>query len=415
MIRYFHVFMAGLQLLAALLISSSVLAAGVPSALPAANSAELATVNFAVPVAASSPVLVAASSAAPVDAPAPKPAVPLAARDEAPIKATVVYQDRFLDQDTVWRGDILVEGVVTVAPQATLNLEPGTVVHFRRKGTQAPLLVVQGRIVASGTRETPVLFTSNFAVPAAGDWQGVMLLGSEKKNLLENCRIEGAQTGLEVLFSNLTLKNVRSERSETGMRFQDAVIVMEGGGASACDTGLSFSESETTLRNISVVGNRIGLSARKSSIYLLDANLSGNQAAAFSGDGCRVKIQGGAALDNGSGLTLLDCQGGVAGARLAKNREHGMSLTASRIRLSGNQISANGNNGLIVYDGASVAWDNAIFDNAGYDLYNAGNEEFRAPGNWWGPSGPKIFDNGKRGRVLYAPQLPAEPHTLLAQ
>lgn len=390
--------MAGLQLLAALLISSSVLAAGVAPALPAANS----------------PVLMTASSAAPVAA-APNPAVPQAARDEAPINATIVYQDRLLTQDTVWRGEVLVEGVVTIAPQATLNLEPGTVVRFRRKGAQAPLLVVQGRIVASGTRETPVLFTSNFAVPAAGDWQGVMLLGSEKKNLLENCRIEGAQTGLEVLFSNLTLKNVRSERSETGMRFQDALIVMEAGGASACDTGLSLSESETTLRNISVVGNRVGLSARKSSVYLLDANLSGNRAAAFSGDGCRVKIQGGAALDNGSGLTLLQCEGTVAGARLAKNREYGISLTASRIRLNGNQISANGNNGLIVFDGASVAWDNAIFDNAGYDLYNAGNEEFRAPGNWWGPDGPKIFDNGKRGRVLYAPQLSAEPHTLLAQ
>jgi hypothetical protein len=99
----------------------------------------------------------------------------------------------------------------------------------------------------------------------------------------------------------------------------------------------------------------------------------------------------------------------VSGAKLVKNREYGMSLTASRIRVNGNQISGNGNNGIIVFDGSSVAWDNAIYENAGYDLYNAGSEEFRAPGNWWGTLGPKIFDNAGRGKVLHAPQLSARP------
>ena len=380
MMRHYLIAMAGAQLVAALLISAPLLAAAAPPA-PAA------------PAAASQPKT----------APEPVP------RSEAGLNPGLVYPELVLSEDTVWRGEVLVEGALTVAPQATLTVEPGTVVRFRRKGAQTPSLVVQGRIVAAGTKETPVLFTSNFAVPAPSDWQGIMLLGSEKKNLLENCRIQGAQTGLEALFSSVTLKNVRVERSATGMRFQDTLLAMEAGGVSDCDTGLSFAESEATLRGIAVEGNRLGVVAKRSSLYLFEPSLAGNQAAAFSGAECRVRIQGGVVAGNGSGVTFLECQGAVSGAKVAKNREFGMSLTASRIRVHGNQITGNGNNGVIVFDGSSVAWDNAIHENAGYDLYNAGTEEFRAPGNWWGALGPKIFDNAGRGKVLYAPQLNDRP------
>jgi len=358
----------------------------------------------------------AIAAAPPVSGSAHPPAQAVAipeARGEAVFAPGLVYADRVLDEDTVWRGEVLVEGVVTVASKATLTVEPGTVVRFRRKAAQAPLLVVQGRLVAAGTKDAPILFTSSFAIAVAADWQGIMLLGSEKKNVMENCRVEGAQIGLEALYSNVTLKNTRVERAGVGMRFQDTLVVMESGGARDCGTGLSFFESEATLRNLSLVANRLALSARRSSIYMQEANLSGN-GAAFSGDSCRVKIQGGAVLDNGSGVTLLECEGAVTGVKFARMSEYGMSLTASRIRISANQITGNGT-GLLVFDGASVAWENAIHDNVGNDIYNAGIEEFRAPGNWWGASGPKIFDNSGRGKVLYAPRLSKPPSHQEAQ
>lgn len=345
-----------------------------------------------------------AASAEPAGAPAQSP---LEARAEARFNPALVYADQLLSEDTVWRGEVLVQGAVTVAPQATLTVEPGAVVRFRPREGQPALLAVQGRIVAAGTRETPILFGSAFASPSPGDWQGIMLLGSEKKNLLENCRIEGAQTGVEALFSSVTLKNVQSLRAVTGMRFQDTLVVMESGGAGDSETGLIFSESEATLRNLSLTANRMGVSARRSSIYLQDTVLSVNRVA-FSGESCQIKMVGGTVIDNGSGISLADCEGSVAGARILRNGDYGLSLTASRIRVSGNEISGN-RDGLLVYDGSSVAWDNAIHGNHGYDLYNAGLEEFRAPGNWWGGSGPKIFDNGGRGKVLLAPRLPRAP------
>lgn len=348
---------------------------------------------------------------------APKPAPPVsqpapaaaALREEVSFTPALVYRDQVLTGDVVWRGEVLVEGALTIAPQATLSVEPGTVIRFRRSTSQAPVLVVQGRIVAPGSKEAPIVFTSTFAVPAPSDWQGVMLLGTEKKNIMENCRIEGSAVAFEALFSSVTLKEVRAERSGIGMRFQDALVTMEGGGAASCDTGLSFLNSEATLRNITAEGNRVGIHADHSSVYLSATTLSGNHGAAFSGNASRMKFQGGSVVGNGNGITVMDCEGGIVGARIGKNREHGISLTGSRIRVSGNQVSGNGGNGIIAFDGSSVAWDNAIHDNGQYDLYNAGKEEFRAPGNWWGASGPRIFDNAGTAKVLYLPVLTAKP------
>jgi hypothetical protein len=341
--------------------------------------------------------------------PAPAAAAEIPSVPEASLNPGLTYRGEVLTEDTVWRGEVLVEGALSIAQQATLTVEPGTVVYFRRRGAEAGALMVQGRIVATGTAERPVLFTSSLAAPAAGQWQGIILIGTEKKNLLENCRIMAAQTGIDALFSTVTLRNVQAERSGTGLRFQETLVEMERGGAAGCDTGVALSESEATLTAVSLAGNRVGLSGRKSSVYLLDGSLSGNQAAAFSGDSCSIKIQGGVFSGNGSGVTLLESEGGIAGARIAKNREFGMSLTASRIRVSGNTITANGNNGLMVFDGSAAAWDNAIYENAGYDLYNAGSEEFRAPGNWWGNGAAKVFDNGGRGKVLLTPVLKGAP------
>jgi hypothetical protein len=354
----------------------------------------------------SKPVSDAPKLTAPVSQPAPVAAV---VRAEAPFTPVLIYRDQVLTGDAVWRGEVLVEGALTIAPQATLTVEPGTVVRFRRTGTNAAILVVQGRLVAVGSKEAPIVFTSTFAAPAPSDWQGVMLLGTEKKNIVENCRIEGAVVAFEALFSNVTLKEVRAERSVIGMRFQDVLLTMDGGGSGSCDTGLSFLNSEANLRNITADGNRVGILADHSSVYLAAATLANNHGAAFSGHVSRIKFQGGSVVGNGNGITVMDCEGGIVGAKVVQNKEHGISLTGSRVRVSGNQVSGNGGNGIIVFDGSSVAWDNAIHDNGQYDLYNAGKEEFRAPGNWWGASGPRIFDNAGTAKVLYLPVLSTKP------
>ncbi|WP_224981259.1 right-handed parallel beta-helix repeat-containing protein [Geomonas agri] len=412
--RHLLALIFGGPLLAALLLPTSAKASAFAEATAGKTAdesveGEVGTSRFAdkalVLVAAAGETMVPAATAPVVTAPAQT----ILLRLEAPFKPQLSYGDQVLAEDTVWRGEVLVEGAVTVASQATLTVEPGTVVRFKKSEGHNPALVVQGRIAASGTKEEPIRFTSNFATSAAGDWLGITLLGSEKKNVMENCRIDGAQTGLEALFSNLTLKGVRAERCALGMRFQDALVQMEAGGASDCDAGLVFANSEATLRGLNLIGNRVGISAQKSSIYLQDASLAMNRSA-LSCDNCRVKLAGGAVLDNGRGVTLLESEGSVSGMKLARNTDYGISLTGSRVRVEGNLITGNGTQGMIVFDGAAVAWGNIISGNSGHDIYNAGTEEFRAPNNFWGEIGPRIYDNGGRGKVSIVPQLKTAPN-----
>jgi hypothetical protein len=332
------------------------------------------------------------------------------------------YRNQTISEDLVWRGEVLIEGGVIIAPQATLTVEAGTVVRFRRAdedGGGNPLLLVQGRILAAGTKERPVLFTSIFVEPLAGDWQGIVVMASEKKNLLENCRITGAETGIEALFSTITLKNTFFASCATGARFQDCLAVMTGGGASSCGVGVSLLQSEADLRDGNFSANRQAVVAVETSLYLGGATFSENDQEALQAENSRIRVNGNSFSFNGSGISLSLCEGAVAANRIMKNRDCGLSLAKSRVKVTGNEIVENGKLGLRVEDGKGAAWGNTFAANGEYDIYNAGTDDFKALGNWWGDAmmsaiAPRIFDqrsNPGRGRVFYLPVLRSKPQS----
>jgi len=91
-----------------------------------------------------------------------------------------------LDTDAVLRADVTyrLEHTTYVAAGATLTIEPGTTI-LGDVATRGTLVVRPGaRIVAEGTRERPIVFTSSRAPEdrRAGDWGGVLLLGRAPTN-----------------------------------------------------------------------------------------------------------------------------------------------------------------------------------------------------------------------------------------
>ncbi|MRR36424.1 hypothetical protein EG829_17475, partial [bacterium] len=281
------------------------------------------------------------------------PALPGATRLALPMAASAerFYRDAILTEDTAWRGEVYVEGSLTVAPQTTLTLEPGTVVRFRRTvaGEGAgPLLLVQGRLVARGSAEAPVRFTSSFSDPRAGEWQGIIFLGSEKKNHLEQCRVEGAAAGIDASFSTVTLKEVSLAACGTGARFQDSIVTVSGGGASGCAVGMDLAESESDIRDLSVRGNRVGMAVRGGSLLLEGVGVADNREAGFIATSSRLTIDRSIFQENAAGLLITDCEGKVTAARVASNRHVGIHLVRSRVRVHGNDIASNGAIGLRV-------------------------------------------------------------------
>lgn len=80
------------------------------------------------------------------------------------------------------RNVYLLLGDVFVTNNATLVIEPGTVIlgDFKSKGS---LTISRGsKIIAEGTQTDPIIFTSNKSVKKPGDWGGVFVLGEAPIN-----------------------------------------------------------------------------------------------------------------------------------------------------------------------------------------------------------------------------------------
>ncbi len=84
------------------------------------------------------------------------------------------------------------KGFVYVTDGATLTIEPGVIIKGE-KSTKGTLIVERGgKIMARGTKERPIVFTSAQAPGSRkpGDWGGIILLGNAPNNMSE-MTIEG--------------------------------------------------------------------------------------------------------------------------------------------------------------------------------------------------------------------------------
>lgn len=331
----------------------------------------------------------------------------------------VLLQQNVLAEDTLWSGNVRVEGGVTVAPHATLTVAAGTVVRFapanNGQGQSLPALMVQGRLVVNGTPEQPVLFagTGNGAPAGAVSWQGILLVGSEKNNMLSNTRIQGAKVGIDALFSRLVLKSVSAERCGIGIRGQDALIDAHDGIMSGCGTGLQFHDTEAAVRGTLIQRNRLGLMSKRGSLLLHDVECADNELDGMQITGTRLNLENNRLLRNAIGMLIEGGEGVVKGNRITGQRSNGVVLTNARVRFRDNLVTGNAGSGLVVRDGKGVAFANALQANGQFDLQNEGQEEFRAPGNWWGGADPLLSKRiGGTGTVIVMPLLPQAPPEL---
>jgi hypothetical protein len=324
------------------------------------------------------------------------------------------YRNRIITEDTVWQGQVLIEGSLTIAPQVTLAIAPGTTVRFRSTpGGETGFLLIRGRVQAIGTKEAPITFTSDEINPVPGDWQGIMILDSFKKNLLEWCRIEAAVTGVAAEFSDLTLRQTTMTRCRTGASVRSSSVIITGGGASECVTGFFSRDGDADLDAVKFSGNRHGITVKGGSLFLSSSEITGSERSALDATGARLHLEGSSLVKNGAGVTLSGCRGELVGNRIEENRGAGLELAASPLRITGNRITGNGTTGVIVRSGGGTLWDNILERNGDGELAVTGSEDVAAPGNWWGTAElDRIrgrIREGVGGTVLFTPILEAPP------
>ena len=91
----------------------------------------------------------------------------------------VYTQDLSLDTNIQY----IVNGPVLMAAGTTLTVPAGMTIKAAPVGVNAYIAIQQGaRIIANGTANNPIVFTSNAATPSTGDWGGLVVCGSASMN-----------------------------------------------------------------------------------------------------------------------------------------------------------------------------------------------------------------------------------------
>ena len=93
-----------------------------------------------------------------------------------------INTDRTLKSGNTYK----LRGIVYVVDGAKLTIEPGVIIQGE-KSSRGTLVITRGtQILANGTIDKPIVFTSDAATPAMGDWGGIVILGRAKTNASYN-------------------------------------------------------------------------------------------------------------------------------------------------------------------------------------------------------------------------------------
>jgi len=193
------------------------------------------------------------------------------ARIRVPEGARTVER-HILYESTTWRGDVRVVRPVIVTRNATLTVLPGTRVFFdlpdpRPGERRDPWIRILGTLVALGTEEQPILFTS------------VPLRNNELDNMVDLDRAKEAH------FRYCTF-----ERGPWGVHAHETPVEFERCTFRGNYGGLRFQGGRVVVRRCRFEGNRIGIRCLNASPVIEENEFLDNLTAVFFRQGVRGAV-----------------------------------------------------------------------------------------------------------------------------
>ncbi len=355
--------------------------------------------------------------------------------EKKPRRTREYLGDSSLEEDTVWQGEVLVEGQVTVPDGVTLTIRPGARVLFRWRDTDGDRLgeswiTVQGRLRVEGSEEAWVLFDAEKPERGPGAWDSLSLIASDAPdNLVRYAVFRRGVKAFHDHFSRATLEKVVFEDNLRGVQFQESEgMTVTEGLFRRNRSAMRFRDSSALLAGLTVSDNQSGLNFLRSTVLLTDSLFTGNRVESLQSRESGVKVSRAAFTGNRQGPRFkgqgAKDPGDEEEARLTAvlslgNLEDGASFQKVKARLDSCELSGNGLDGAGVTDAALTVRDSRIAGNGRYAVDNAGGSDVDASGNDWGrPGGPlpeEVLDGTDepvRGKVRADRPLP-QPRLLL--
>lgn len=167
--------------------------------------------------------------------------------------APVLLKDSVITGDTVWQGEIHISGVISVKRGATLTIRPGTIVKFKRidrdhNDIGDGEILVEGRLLAKGTAEKTITFTSAEERPGINDWSYLQFLASDPGNVIEHCRFEYAFAGVMIHYADVRISDCLFYNNNRGLHYNTANLIVEHSTFTNNRIGIRFMRFEGDVR-----------------------------------------------------------------------------------------------------------------------------------------------------------------------
>lgn len=325
-----------------------------------------------------------------------------------PFTVTATYVEGDITQDTVWAlidSPFVLSDDVTVYPNASLTIEPGVEVRFGGYY----LLNVTGRLVANGTKERPITFTSNKEAPTPGDWKTIQLSGATS-SIVTYCSIKYAENGIAIKSSNVEIKNVEiSNNLQNGITIENSNVNIENSVVSNnTQNGIFITNGIVNVQNNTVSDNTIsGIFIAGGQIQISDNILRANAVGlALTGNPTSVSIARNNVLSNTESGILLGAEAygsvSILYNTLSSNYRGFYVLSSASTFITNNSIAYNTLGLLYVGEQHHEAHWNDIYGNE-YGMDVASGATVTATYNYWGDeSGPyhvSLNPTGKGNQV----------------
>lgn len=184
---------------------------------------------------------------------------------EAPPEARVL-KDHILYSPTSWSGDVRLVRPVIVTRVASLTVKPGTRIFFdipqpAPGEDREPWILVMGSLVALGTPEQPILFTS--LEPRTNESDDVIQLQEAKEVHFRHCIFERGPWALHIHKTSVDVLNCVFRDNYGGVRFQGGNVLVRGSLFENNRIGVRCLDASPVIEENTFVGNLTGIFFRQ--------------------------------------------------------------------------------------------------------------------------------------------------------
>lgn len=310
--------------------------------------------------------------------------------------------DQTFNTNQTWSGTVIIDGVVQFSPEATLTILPGTTVEFTKTDTDGDgigenEIYIQGQIIADGTKEKPIVFTSAEEHKRPGDWGAVNIMVSQgKKNELSHCVIEYGYRGFHMHFSKASISDSVMRHNYLGIQCQDSQLEVARCEITGNRGAIVFKDSKLKISGCRIADNYWGVRFLYGEVVMKDNLITGNLINGVTFRETKVSASGNRLIGNRKGFSSEQAQVSLKDNVIEDSDESGLYLKHTTGEVTGNVISGSGDSGVSIEDSDVQISGNDITGNRFYAIDNNGSMDVDARGNWWGTA-----DAAAVGRMMY--------------